>query len=185
MGSITQTTCTKIGSLRKQALRPFVEISGIPKLFDDGQVVAILKEHKAEPHYIIRYSKVIQTEAPKIFAALIWLKQPLCIITFVENQLYDCKLPYETKTLQPFVDANQLSEQFLETQYEYVPHYFRGGLHAIVRDEKVVLPFASVVELPDKDGSFGSISRVSINPEFQDFVNTVSISIVDFIEFQE
>lgn len=162
MTPITQAVCASIARLRSTASRPFVDTSGIPELFDGDQVALLLQEHNADPPHIHTYSNIIREKTPKIFAALTWLRQPLCIVVFLEHQIYDNKLPIDAKTLQRFVDEAQLSAQFYETQYEYVPHFFERGLHAIIHDEKTVLPFRSIERMEKLDGSFGSISRVSI-----------------------
>jgi hypothetical protein len=166
MGSVTQIVCARLGQLRNTDSRPFVDTSGIARLFDNGQVALIMQEHNADPHHILTYSSIVQKKAPMIFAALVWLLQPLYIVTFLEAGIDDKKLPLDAQTLQRVLNESHLSVKFYETQYEYVPHYFERGLHISIHDKNVVLPFFSVERIPEIDGSFGCISRVTICPTF-------------------
>jgi hypothetical protein len=170
MELVTLQISEKIADLRTQGPHPFINTSQIPSLFSDNQIPQILAECGADPYQITNYGSIVQSKAPKLLAILIWVQQPHLIITLVEFQIFDTRLPLSREVLQRIPGISLLNPQFFETQYEFIPHFFQHGLHSHIDDHRTVLPFRVVQPLPDLDGAFGSISRVTIHPAFHNLV---------------
>ncbi|KAF2785610.1 hypothetical protein K505DRAFT_344512 [Melanomma pulvis-pyrius CBS 109.77] len=166
MESVSQRLIRNIAGLQIEGTRPYIDVSILPRLFDNGELSKILEEHGASPYQARNYSNVIRSKAIKLFAILVRIQQPLFIIPFIECQIYDDKLPLNTLLLQALPNASLLNPLFFDTQFDFIPHFFERGLHSHINDNRTVLPYDEVQRLPDLDGSFGSISRVTIHPEF-------------------
>jgi hypothetical protein len=160
----------KIADLRIQGPQSFIDTSQIPSLLTDNQIPSILAECGANPYQIANYGSIIQSKAPMLLAILIWIQQPLLVITLVEYQIFDAKLPLDREKLQSVPDISHINPLFFQVQYEFIPHFFQYGLPSYIEDHQIVLPFRIVQPLPDLDGAFGSISRVTIHPAFHNLV---------------
>jgi hypothetical protein len=156
----------KIADLRIQGPQSFIDTSKIPSLLTDNQISIVLVECGAKPYQIANYGSIIQSKAPMLLAILIWIRQPLLVITLVEHQIFDAKLPLHREKLQSVPDMSHIHPLFFQVQYEFIPYFFQYGLPSHIEDHQTVLPFRIVQPLPDLDGAFGSISRVTIHPAF-------------------
>jgi hypothetical protein len=159
-----------LAALRVLGRRSFMDTSRLENVFVHDQIRKILAECGAEPYQIANYGNIIRLKAPKLFAILLWIKQPLHIIPLLGHQIFDKSLPLDRVALQHIQELSQLHRQFFHVQYEFIPHFFEKGLDTYIDDNQLVLPFIVEERLKNLDGAFGSISRVVIHPCFHDLL---------------
>lgn len=162
MGPVLDVLIARISTLRRPSARgePYVSKQGLQQLIDRLSVTDTLKECRVPEWRISIIATTICDIGLITFAILIWIRRPEVIVDLVDKQELDSRLPFDKNSLP---DIALSAPQFFDAQWSFLPvsltlHGFR-----ILRPKEVI-PFTSDTANPDMDGSFGTISKVTIEP---------------------
>lgn len=168
MGPVLDVLSARISTLRRTSAsgESYVSKQELQQLFNRMNVIDTLKECRVPEWRISTAATTICDIGLVTFAILLWIRRPEVIIDLVDKQELDSRLPFDKNSLS---DIASSAPQFFDAQWAFLPvsltlHGFR-----IIRPKEVI-PFTSDTAKPEMDGSFGTISKVTIEPLLQSLV---------------
>lgn len=168
MGGASDKVIAQIKSLRRTTAdgNPYVANQNLQTIFERNTIIATLKECAIPEWRISSLATSVREGGVVVFAILTWIQRPETIVDFVDKQELDDRLPFKENDLP---SINPDVPQFFDAQWAFLPVYLREGGFRKFRDREV-LPFQTESAEPSLDGSFGVISKVTIDPSMHDFV---------------
>ena len=124
-----------------------------------------------EIYHVNEAVETIRNGAWNVFAILILIKQPQCIVSFIEDDRMqrgpvDHHLPFELTRLEELLER-VVAQDFHDKQWEFTASSFSGSVFTRVLLDDFVLPFFSDEELGE--GSFGAVHRIQVERSYQQF----------------
>ncbi|KAL4929015.1 kinase-like domain-containing protein [Aspergillus undulatus] len=161
----------------------FIPNSVIQQLVDDNVRDILREENIMEPGRIPIFVKTIRERAPKLFAMLVHLEKEQHIVNFLEEDIFDECLPFQTSEVALFTKQGnpiqtskdwtaQSREDLWLRQYQFLSPTFCKGTHYDF-DEHQILPFldrnTALDYISPATGDFGIVTRAWIHPDHHKF----------------
>jgi hypothetical protein len=143
----------------------YVSKAALKPILTKETIIDILKEYTDQPWSVTSLAESILESALVTFAILIWIRNPAAIVDFVDRQELDSRLPFKATDLRII---NLDISQFFDAQWVFLPVFLRKGRFRKLRDREVI-PFETEEKKPELDGSYGSISQVTVDRSMHDF----------------
>jgi hypothetical protein len=168
MGPVLESLIARITTVRRVSAsgEPYVSKQELQQLIDRPIAIDILKECEVVGWRIPTIATTIRDLGLCTFATLIWVRMPELIVNLVDKQDLDNRLPFDENS-QPELASS--APQFFDTQWTFLPVSLTLHGYQVLRPKEVI-PFTSDIAKPHMDGSFGTMSQVSIEPMLQDLV---------------
>jgi serine/threonine protein kinase len=129
----------------------------------------LVDEFHIEPALAEQLAAVVVNHAAKVLAILVCIGRTSSLLNhFIYPQFWDAKLPFDRSNL-PSVFA----EQFLTEQHHFLAPVFVPRLFADWKPE-TILPFVYDEAIGDTHGSFSTLHKIEIIPQFQKLVDSNS-----------
>ena len=157
---------------RKNADRRYFAPSHLVReVMTSEKIRKVLLESQIETYHVDEAVEIIRNGAWNVFAILVLIKQPRCIVRFIEDDRMqrgpvDHHLPFEFSRLEYLLDG-MLAQDFHDRQWEFTAPSFSGSVFTRILPDDFVLPFISDNELGE--GSFGTVHRIQVECSYQQF----------------
>ena len=168
MGPKSDEVRRLIGSLRHKASseRFFIVFEDLQQSVSETLISEALQGIQYPEH---RHTNLISTifgKGLKVFSILTWIHQEEKILSFIEHNELDARLPMSKDRVRS-VD-NTVQDQFWnEVQWEYLPyHFLKNDFHRILPDE-MILPF--ITDEQHAEGASGEIFKSTMHISQQSF----------------
>ena len=151
--------------------QPYITTQGVFSLITFESVLAELKRANFEPYQLKEIASKIVSIARIFFAILVLIeKVKLAERIIGRAKLRDRHLPlgsWELGELDPgnIVTANN----FWCTQWQFLPPSFSPSTISMNFSSEIVLPFLKDEEMPNSEGAFGTMYKIEIDGEQQEF----------------
>ncbi|KAF2658084.1 kinase-like protein [Lophiostoma macrostomum CBS 122681] len=134
-------------------------------ILNEDQVQLALRQHKCEPYKIAELTKRVLKGGRKLFCILALCHALEEFKRFVlQDGLYDnhidTRLPFDRDQLMKIVEGEDLADQILERQWEFLAPIFRDDpSHRVLREE-TILPFHQ--DVFRQEGGFGKVYDIGL-----------------------
>lgn len=153
-------------------LKTFVPEGRLEDVFTIDKVIQALGEtvfnipvHKRETT-----ARIVLNEASKVFAILLELHSEQSLISFIENDILDSRLPLDEVALQHIIPKAVKGFQCL--QYEYLAYQFRRGQYHKRLSEAQILPYIQQEKIGG--GGFSTVYKIRVHSSHQNFLSNTS-----------
>lgn len=167
------TLYSSISRIRRKNVdrRYFAPSHLVREVMTSESVRKVLRDSQMEMYHVDEAVEVIRSGAWNVFAILVLIKQPRCIVSFIEDDRMqrgpvDHHLPFELTKLEELLHG-MVAQDFHDKQWEFTAPSFSGSVFTRILPDDFVLPFLSDEELGE--GSFGAVHRIQVECSYQQF----------------
>ncbi len=174
LDGIVETLYSSISEVRHRSAadsRYFIPNHKLREVMDSDSIRKVLLKSQMEMYRVSEAVEIIDKDAWIVFAILVLIKQPLHIISFIEDARIQCgpidhHLPFEQTKLEKLLPRTT-ARDFYEKQWEFTAPSFSRSVFMRKFPHEFVLPFLNDETLGA--GSFGRVHKIQIEHSYQNF----------------